>query len=66
VTSSPRHRTLTITREGGTVVTIPLAPRTARAIGLATGERGNGPISTRLAAKPPAEDRWPVAHPPRR
>jgi integrase len=26
------HRTLTITRKGGKVVTIPLAPRTARAI----------------------------------
>jgi integrase/recombinase XerD len=30
------HRTLTITRKGGKVVTIPLAPRTARAIDLAT------------------------------
>src|SRR4051812_23066584 len=29
------HRTLTITRKGGKVVTIPLAPRTARAIDLA-------------------------------
>ena len=38
------HRTLTITRKGGKVVTIPLAPRTARAIGLATGERCDGPI----------------------
>jgi len=38
------HRTLTITRKGGKVVTIPLAPRTARAIGLATGERNEGPI----------------------
>ena len=28
------HRTLVITRKGGKVVTIPLAPRTARAIGL--------------------------------
>ncbi len=27
------HRTLVITRKGGKVVTIPLAPRTARAIG---------------------------------
>ena len=33
------HRTLTITRKGGKVVTIPLAPRTARAIDLAVGER---------------------------
>ena len=38
------HRTLTITRKGGTVVTIPLAPRTARAIDLATGERCDGPL----------------------
>ena len=38
------HRTLTITRKGGKVVTIPLAPRTARAIHLATGERSDGPI----------------------
>ena len=42
------HRTLTITRKGGKVVTIPLAPRTARAIDLATGERHDGP--TFLAA----------------
>jgi integrase/recombinase XerD len=38
------HRTLVITRKGGKVVTIPLAPRTARAIDLATGERCDGPI----------------------
>jgi integrase/recombinase XerD len=38
------HRTMTITRKGGTVVTIPLAPRTARAIGLAVGERTEGPV----------------------
>jgi integrase/recombinase XerD len=38
------HRTLTITRKGGKVVIIPLAPRTARAIDLATGERCDGPI----------------------
>jgi site-specific recombinase XerD len=38
------HRTLTITRKGGKVVTIPLAPRTARAIDLAIGERCAGPI----------------------
>jgi integrase len=37
------HRTLTITRKGGKVVTIPLAPRTARAIDLAIGERTEGP-----------------------
>jgi hypothetical protein len=38
------HRTLVITREGGKVVTIPLAPRTARAIDLALGERCEGPV----------------------
>ena len=43
------HRTLTITRKGGKVVTIPLAPRTARAIDLAIGGRTEGPVF--LAAK---------------
>ena len=38
------HRTLVVNRKGGKVVTIPLAPRTARAIDLAVGERVNGPI----------------------
>ena len=38
------HRTLTITRKGGKIVTIPLAPRTARAIDLAIGERSDGPL----------------------
>ncbi len=38
------HRTLVITRKGGKVVTIPLAPRTARAIDLAIGERAEGPV----------------------
>jgi len=38
------HRTLTITRKGGKIVTIPLAPRTARAIDLCVGEREEGPI----------------------
>jgi site-specific recombinase XerD len=40
------HRTLVITRKGGKVVTIPLAPRTARAIDLAVGERTEGPLFT--------------------
>jgi integrase/recombinase XerD len=40
------HRTLVITRKGGKVVTIPLAPRTARAIDLAIGERTEGPLLT--------------------
>jgi integrase/recombinase XerD len=38
------HRTLRILRKGGKVVTVPLAPRTARAIDLAVGERCEGPI----------------------
>jgi integrase len=38
------HRTLVVTRKGGKVVTIPLAPRTARAIDRAIGERAEGPI----------------------
>jgi integrase len=38
------HRTLRILRKGGKVVTVPLAPRTARAIDLAVGERCQGPI----------------------
>jgi len=38
------HRTLVVTRKGGKIVTIPLAPRTARAIDLAAGERSDGPL----------------------
>jgi Phage integrase family len=38
------RRTLTITRKGGKIVTIPLAPRTARAIDLAIGEHTEGPV----------------------
>ena len=38
------HRTLTVLRKGGKFVTIPLAPRTARAIDLAIGERVEGPV----------------------
>src|SRR5215468_12755909 len=38
------HRTLTVTRKGGKVVTVPLAPGTARAIDLAIGERAEGPL----------------------
>ena len=38
------HRTLTITRKGGKIVTIPLAPRTARALDLAIGERTGGQL----------------------
>ena len=38
------HRTLTIRRKGGKIVTIPMAPRTARAIDLCVGERVEGPL----------------------
>jgi integrase/recombinase XerD len=38
------HRTLTVIRKGGKIVTFPLAPRTARAIDLVVGERAEGPI----------------------
>ena len=38
------HRTLTVLRKGGKVVVVPLAPRTARAVDLAIGERSSGPI----------------------
>lgn len=38
------RRTLIITRKGGKIVTIPMAPRTARAIDLCVGEREEGPM----------------------
>jgi integrase/recombinase XerD len=38
------HRTLTMTRKGGKIVTMPLAPRVARVLDLAIGERLDGPI----------------------
>ncbi len=38
------HRTLNIVRKGGKHVTIPLAPRTSRALDLYIGEREAGPI----------------------
>jgi site-specific recombinase XerD len=38
------HRTLVVRRKGNKTVTIPLAPRTARAIDLAVGDRLEGPI----------------------
>ena len=38
------HRTLVVLRKGGKTVTIPLAPRTARAVDLVVGERCLGPI----------------------
>ena len=46
------HRTLRILRKGGKVVTIPLAPRTARAIDLAVGERCEGPIFVGTDGRP--------------
>ena len=38
------HRTLVVLRKGGKTVTVPLAPRTARAIDRVIGERAEGPI----------------------
>lgn len=38
------HRTITVLRKGGKTVLVPLAPRTARAVDLAVGERSEGPI----------------------
>jgi integrase/recombinase XerD len=38
------HRTLTVLRKGGKLVTMPLAPRVARAVDLAIGERLEGPV----------------------
>jgi integrase/recombinase XerD len=38
------HRILTVCRKGGKIVAVPLAPRTARAIDLAIGERVEGAI----------------------
>lgn len=38
------HRTLVVHRKGGKVVTVPLLPRTARAIDLAIGGRLEGPM----------------------
>jgi integrase len=53
------HRTLTITRKGGKVVTVPLAPRTARAIDLVTGRTPRRPHlpGRRRAAAGPARRR---------
>ena len=57
------HRTLTILRKGGKTVIIPLAPRTARAIDLAVGERSEGPLflgpdGQRLDRHATAQNRW--------
>jgi integrase/recombinase XerD len=64
------NRTLTITRKGGMIVTIPLAARTARALDLAIGERTEGPVfpARGRAAAGPARRRAdrPQDRPPRR
>jgi integrase/recombinase XerD len=41
------HRTLTVLRKGAKIVTVPLAPRTARVIDPAVGGRIDGPIVLR-------------------
>jgi integrase/recombinase XerD len=38
------HRILSVVRKGGKLVTMPLAPRVARAVDLALGERVDGPV----------------------
>jgi integrase/recombinase XerD len=38
------HRTLRITRKGGKVALVPLAPRTAASVDALTGERTDGPV----------------------
>ena len=43
------HRTLVVTRKGGKVVTVPLAPRTARAIDLAVGAARDRSSCLRMA-----------------
>ena len=50
------HRTLKVLRKGGKHATIPLAPRTSRAIDLYIGERTTGPIF--LAANGGRMDRY--------
>ncbi len=40
------HHTLRVNRKGGKTVIVPLAPRTARTVYLAVGERDEGPIFT--------------------
>ena len=44
LSSERGHRTLAIVRKGGKHVTIPIAPRTGRALDLYIGERTMGPI----------------------
>jgi site-specific recombinase XerD len=50
------HRTLVVHRKGGKTVTIPLAPRTARAIDLAVGERLEGPLFVGQDGRPMTRD----------
>jgi site-specific recombinase XerD len=50
------HRTLEILREGGKHATIPLAPRTSRAIDLSIGERTTGPPPGGTASR--VRDGW--------
>ena len=51
------HRTLTVLRKGGKTVTMPLAPRTARAVDLAVGERFEGTDPLRQRRRPPGPPR---------
>ena len=53
------HRTLNIVRKGGKHVTIPLAPRTGRALDLYIGEQASGPLFLGLNGEraPPGSSR---------
>jgi integrase/recombinase XerD len=54
------HRTLRITGKGGKVATVPLAPRTAAAVGALTTGRQSGPIfATRTGRRDPVRRRRP-------
>jgi integrase/recombinase XerD len=60
------HRTLAIVRKGGKKAVIPLAPRTARAIDLAIGERCEGPIFLTPRRQPGRPARRRADRPPHR
>ena len=60
------HRTLTVLRKGGKLVTMPLAPRVARAVDLAVGERVEGPIFLGLQPRTARSARRRADRAPRR
>lgn len=55
------HRTLRLTRKGGKIVVVPLAPRTAAAVDALVGDRTEGPIfQTRTGARLDRHAAWKV------